>query len=93
MEKNESKRSLLLGEVIMELKRAETKFPGFPQDPIHGSAVLAEECGELQQACLQYTYEKGNFDNVKKEAVHTAAMALRFLFNLDKIQPNKSEWA
>lgn len=78
-------------DVFNELRKAEEKFPGFPQDPIHAAAVVAEEVGELQQACLQFTYEKGSFDNVHKEAVHAAAMGLRFLFHIQKYKPRKSK--
>jgi hypothetical protein len=79
--------------IFEELRIAERNFPGFPIDPIHASAVLAEECGELQQACLQLTYEGGSIDHVRKEAVQTAAMAFRFLFHIDryKIRPSEQE--
>lgn len=78
-------------EVFAELGRAERKFPGFPTDPVHAAAILAEECGELQQACLQWTYEGGSLAAVTKEAVQSAAMALRFLFNVQQMECRPSE--
>ena len=81
----------LVSLVFAELNRAESKFPGFPTDPIHAAAVLAEENGELQQAVLQWTYEGGGLDKVRKEAVQTAAMALRFLFHLRFMSCRPSE--
>jgi NTP pyrophosphatase (non-canonical NTP hydrolase) len=71
--------------VLAELSEAERKFPGFPLDPLHALAVLGEEFGELTKAVLQQTYEpqKNPYDAVKKEAVQTAAMALRFLMYLE----------
>jgi hypothetical protein len=77
--------------VFEELRRAERKFPGFPTDPIHAAAVLAEEVGELQQACLQWTYEGGSLEDVTKEAVQSAAMALRFLFNMESLRRRPSD--
>lgn len=71
------------GLVQEELKRARAKFPLFPSDPIHAAAIVVEEAGELQQAALQYTYEGGDAGNMDKEALHTAAMAFRFLMNSD----------
>jgi len=70
-----------------ELANAEAKFPTFPEDPIHAAAVVVEEAGELQQAALQFTYEKGSYGAMYKEAIHTAAMALRFLLNLPNMRP------
>lgn len=80
-----------VGMVFEELRRAERKFPGFPTDPVHAAAILAEEVGELQQACLKWTYEGGNLEDVKKEAVQSAAMALRFLFNIESLRCRPSE--
>jgi hypothetical protein len=72
-------------EVRAELNKALAKFPTWPTDPLHALAVLGEEFGELTKDVLQMTYEphKTNADNVRKEALQTAAMALRFLVSLD----------
>ena len=80
-----------IGMVFDELRRAEQKFPGFPTDPVHAAAVVAEEVGELQQACLQFTYEGGSLEHVTKEAVQSAAMALRFLFNMESLRSRPSD--
>lgn len=77
--------------VFKELRKAEHKFPGFPTDPIHAVAILAEECGELQQACLDWTYGRGEKKQVYDEAIQCAAMSLRFLFNYNKMEPRPSE--
>jgi len=36
-----------IGMVFDELRRAEHKFPGFPTDPIHAAAVLAERVNTM----------------------------------------------
>lgn len=75
-------------EVSLELKRATEKFPTWPSDPLHALAVLGEEFGELTKAMLQLTYEphKTSVVEVRKEAIQTAAMALRLAMSLDRYE-------
>lgn len=69
--------------LIKELDRAEKLHPEWPKDLIHQSAIVAEESGELTRACLNFVYHKeNNLDNIVEEAIHTGAMAIRFLINL-----------
>ena len=70
--------------IIDELRRAEGLHPGWPMDPIHASAVLNEEAGELAQACLDFYYSDSDKDAMVKEATHAGAMAIRFLIGIDK---------
>ena len=78
----------IVNEVLAEVARATEKFPGWPTDPLHALAVLGEEFGELTQAMLQRVYEphKATDEDVRTEAVQTAAMALRLLFSLDRYE-------
>jgi hypothetical protein len=76
-----------MGEIAAELLRAEQKFPGFPTDPIHAASIVGEESGELMQAALQHTYEGGSHEALMREAIHTGAMALRFLIHLKHMHP------
>lgn len=73
-------------EIYEELERATTKFPQWPTDPLHALAILGEEFGELTKDMLQMCYEssKTNKENVRKEAIQTAAMALRLAASLDE---------
>lgn len=66
-------------EVVAELDRAEKKFPSFPEDNVHRAAVVAEEAGELVRAALQHEYEVDRLDDMRKQAVQTAAMGVRFV--------------
>ena len=81
----ELKNSSTLSAVVSEIERAMKKFPTWPTDPLHALAVLGEEFGELTKACVQHVYEpnKEQIADVRKEAVQTAAMAIRFLMSLD----------
>jgi hypothetical protein len=74
-----------------ELERAERKFPKFPTDPVHAAAIVVEEAGELQKAALEFTYEDGGWTQMFDEAIHTGAMALRFLIHLDQMKERPSE--
>lgn len=71
--------------VLDELRRAMTTWPTWPTDPLHGLAVLGEEFGELTKDVVQMVYEphKTTRDQVRTEAIQTAAMALRFVASLE----------
>lgn len=77
-----------IARILDELRRAVTKFPTWPTDPLHALAVLGEEFGELTKATLQTTYEphKSSHDDVRTEAIQTAAMALRFIISLERYE-------
>lgn len=73
-----------------ELDRAEIKHPSWCCDAVHGSAILAEESGELTQAAIDFHYNGGSEEDRKRmraEAIQCGAMALRFLLALDNYKP------
>ena len=75
----------VIEQITDEVARATMKFPTWPTDPLHALAVLGEEFGELTKAMLQHTYEphKGvTQQNIREEAIQTAAMALRLAMSL-----------
>lgn len=78
----------VVADILVELDKATTKFPNWPIDPLHAASVIGEENGELIRAILQAIYEpdRSNIDDVRKEAIQTAAMCIRFLMNLDKYE-------
>lgn len=73
----------IISEVCQEILRAEKKFPGWPADTVHGAAIVAEEAGEAVKAALDFHYGRGDERQLRKELIHTAAMAMRFLKNFD----------
>lgn len=83
----------VIDEVMAELDKAVSKFPVYPTDPIHALAILGEEYGELNKAVLQYTYEpeKTSKEEIKSEAIQTAAMAIRFLISLEEFDYKQSK--
>jgi lysyl-tRNA synthetase class I len=77
---------ITIKDIEVELDRATAKFPTWPNDPFHALAILAEEVGELQKAVLQMAYEThlASVADVRKEAVQTVAMAIRWLVNFER---------
>ena len=75
-------------EIFAEVARATAKYPSWPTDPLHALAVLGEEFGELTKAMLQLSYEpeQSSAQEVRAEAIQTAAMALRLVMSLDQYQ-------
>ena len=73
---------------LAEVEKATAKFPTWPTDPLHALAVLGEEFGELTKEMVQMTYEphKTDRETVRKEAIQTAAMALRLVMSLDRYE-------
>lgn len=69
----------VIDRIFEELRKAEEKHPGWPMDPVHAAAILAEEAGELVQAALDYTYQGGSEKQMELEAAQCGAMAIRFL--------------
>lgn len=78
----------MIKDVIKEVEKATQKFPAWPTDPLHALAVLGEEFGELTKEMVQMVYEphKTNKDEIRKEAIQTAAMALRLVMSLDEYE-------
>lgn len=83
----------IFSEVGQEIEKAVGKFPTWSTDPIHAVCVLGEEYGELQKAVLQLTYEphKSSKEDVRMEAIQTAAMAVRFIASLDYYEYSESK--
>ena len=77
--------------IMSELKLAEQKHPGFPGDPIHMAAIMAEEAGESLQAAIDLTYNNGDLAKLIREVAQTGAMAIRVLMNLGVKDEEKKE--
>jgi NTP pyrophosphatase (non-canonical NTP hydrolase) len=81
--------SAILDDILKELKRAKKKHPNWPDHIVARAAIVGEEAGELIRASLNYKYEKSNAEDqlkeMQKEAVQTAATAIRFLESLKSI--------
>jgi len=67
-------------DVLVELARARLKFGGFV-NAHEGYAVIKEEFDELWDAVRMQYGDKRN-EEMRKEAIQVAAMALRFVTDL-----------
>ncbi len=83
----------ILGDILTELKRAKKKHPSWPDHIVARAAVVGEEAGELIRAALNHKYEsptpeqKAEWkEEMRKEAIHTAATAIRFLEALKDVK-------
>jgi hypothetical protein len=70
--------------IFIELRKAEAKFPGWPNDVVHGAGIMAEEAGEAMKAALDLYYGRGSRQQLWKEAAQTGAMAIRLLLYLSR---------
>jgi NTP pyrophosphatase (non-canonical NTP hydrolase) len=70
--------------IFAELRKAEEKYPGWPDDPVHAVAVLVEEAGEAMKEALDVYYKKKESRDLVKELAQTGAMAIRALIHLQE---------
>lgn len=78
----------IIDEILEEVENATRKFPSWPTDPLHAFGIVSEEYSELSKAVLQNVYEphKTGINEIRTEAIQTAAMAIRFLMSLDNYE-------
>ncbi|SHH33937.1 hypothetical protein [Desulfofustis glycolicus] len=69
--------------IVDELQAAEEKHPGWPSDPIHGTAIMVEEAGKATQAAIDCIYSDGDVERLRRMLARTGAMAVRALVNLE----------
>jgi NTP pyrophosphatase (non-canonical NTP hydrolase) len=83
----------VLKEVIKERQRQDAKWGEQNHFPQYWTGILGEEYGELCEAINETVFdngsEKGGYENMKREAIHVAAVAVGFLECLER---NKNRW-
>ena len=67
--------------IFTELRNAEEKHPGWPDDEIHAVGIMVEEAGEAMQAALDHHYRNAPIENLIKELAQTGAMVIRAMLN------------
>ena len=68
--------------IFSELRKAESKHPSFPTDPVYAVAIMVEEAGESMKAALDYVYAGKDIGELILELAQTGAMAIRCLLSL-----------
>lgn len=89
------KRKNIWQEIELELRAGKKKHPNWPDHIAACAGIVCEEAGELMRECLNHKYEGAKANDPKKqvkdqqrkaqiikEAIHTAAVAIRFLENI-----------
>ncbi len=69
--------------IFQELRKAEEKHPGWPDDVVHAVAIMVEEAGEAMQAALDVHYRGRGIEDLRIELAQTGAMAIRALIHLE----------
>jgi NTP pyrophosphatase (non-canonical NTP hydrolase) len=85
-----------MAEVLAERARQDAKWGEQNHDPFVYGAILGEELGEFMQAALKARFESpdaftgiGHLQDLRKEAVQCAAVALAIVECIDR---NKWTW-
>lgn len=84
------KRNQIWQAIELELREAKRRFPNWPDHIAAQAGIVNNRSGKVMDLSLQIKYQKDKTDKTKKdfkeriekEAVKTAAMAIRFLENL-----------
>lgn len=83
----------IVDDILAELKRAKKKHPQWPDHIVARAAIVSEEAGELVRASLNFKYEAPGWmdkerwkEEMKKEAIQTAATCMRFLEALSDLK-------
>lgn len=71
----------VIADVCSEVLRAEQKHPCWPDNDFEALAILTEEVGEAAQAMIEEKHYGAPHDDVRKEMIQCAAMAIRWLIN------------
>ncbi len=86
-------RMKVLEWVNSERDRQESKWGEQNHKPTDWVSILGEEYGEFCQAVNETVFDngtnKGGYENMKTEAIHTAAVAIAFVECLER---NKEKW-
>lgn len=69
----------MIQKILNEKHRAQMLHPHWPDDILHQMAIVGEEYGEAVRAAVQYVYEGGDKEEVRKELIQTCATILRLL--------------
>lgn len=80
------RRTKVEEEINSEFVRAMSIHPKWKHNLMWRIGVITEEVGELAKAGVQYEDEGGSFVKIREEAIHVAAVTLRFLEELEGLR-------
>ena len=75
----------ILEEIKAERKRQDEKFGADRnQQPLEWNAILGEDVGEVNTECIEYNFYQKPTDDMRKELIQVAAVAVAWIENLDR---------
>ena len=78
----------VIQDILTERQRQDKKWGEQNHPPQFWTGILGEEFGELCEAINETVFDngtdKGGYENMKKEAIHVAAVAVGFLECLER---------
>jgi hypothetical protein len=66
-------------EIVASLRQAEALHPGWPDDPMQGACIVAEESGEMCNAATEMVFRNATPHQLRLEALQTAAVCMRMV--------------
>jgi NTP pyrophosphatase (non-canonical NTP hydrolase) len=72
----------IVADIINELKDANKKHGGWPDDVIYGVAIMVEEAGESIRAAINLHRGTGSQEELEKELIQTGAMCIGALMHI-----------
>ena len=84
MKRDEMIQKQAINDILDERKRQDSKWGVQNHDAGTWALILAEEFGELSEASLHKKFGGPKADDVRKEAVHVAAVAMAIVECLDR---------
>ena len=71
----------VMQQAFAELASARSRYPDWPTDIVHASAVMVEEATEVLKAAnnARWNHHSGTCEELRKEVIQTIAMCLRLL--------------
>jgi len=83
----------IIKDILKERERQDSKWGDQNHHPGLWTGLLGEEYGELCEAINETVFDngtdKGGYENMKREAIHVAAVAVGFLECMER---NKRYW-
>lgn len=72
-------------EIFDELRLARDKHSLWPDDLVHGAAIVSEQAGGLLKSCLAAEMTDEQRQRARQEAKQVAVVAIRFILNGDSM--------
>ena len=73
---------VISNDIYLELERSNMKHGEMPENMFEQITIVNEEIGEVSKAILDFHYEDGTLDDVRKELIQSCAMCVKMLLKM-----------